>query len=214
MDTKYYERDRREVLAFVPAGVRRALDVGAATGVFGQALKQHCGCEVWGIEAHAPAAGEAARVLDRVLSRPVEASLGELPDGGFDLVVFNDCLEHLVEPERVLQALKAKLAPGGSFLCSIPNVRYYKHLRELLVRGEWEYVDSGILDRTHMRFFTHKSIRRMFERLGCDVLQLQGIHGRDRLGLTVLNALLLGATWDLRYKQLLCLARPAGAAPA
>ncbi|HZJ72531.1 MAG TPA: class I SAM-dependent methyltransferase [Planctomycetota bacterium] len=208
MDDGYYERERREVLAFVPPGVRRALDVGAATGAFGRALKEHSGCEVWGIEAHAPAAEQAARALDRVLAARVEAALGELPAQGFDLIVFNDSLEHLVEPEAVLAAMLPKLAPGGAFLCSIPNVRYYKNLRGLLLRADWEYVDSGVLDRTHLRFFTHKSIRRMFETLGCEVVRLEGIHGRDRLGLKLLSALTLGGAWDLRFKQLACLARP------
>jgi SAM-dependent methyltransferase len=204
----YYANERLELLPFVPAGVRRVLDVGAARGGFGKALKDRLQCEVWGIEPNAQAAAAAAAVLDRVLPCPVEQALARLPDGAFDLVVFNDSLEHLPDPEATLKAMTAKLGADGRFLCSIPNVRYYKVLRDFVLRGEWEYADEGVMDRTHLRFYTHKSIRRMFERLDCELLALQGIHGRDRLGLRLLSLLTLGRTWDLRYKQFACLARP------
>ena len=210
----YYTNERLELLPLVPEQARRVLDVGAARGGFGQALKARRGCEVWGIEPNAEAAAAARAVLDRVLACPVGEALGQLPDGAFDLVVFNDSLEHLPDPEAVLAAMAGKLAGGGAVLCSIPNVRYYKVLRELVLRGEWEYVDEGVLDRTHLRFFTEKSIRRMFARLGFELVALQGIHGRDRLGLKLLSALTLGRTADLRYKQFACLARPARAAAA
>jgi SAM-dependent methyltransferase len=204
----YFAKERLELLPLVPADSRRVLDVGSARGRFGVALKQRQPCEVWGIEPDLDAAGAATAVLDRVLACRVEQALSDLPDGAFDLVTFNDSLEHLPDPEAVLAAMKAKLAPHGSFLCSIPNVRYYKQVRAYLLRGEWEYAEEGVMDRTHLRFFTHRSILRMFGRLGCDVLVLQGIHGRDRLGLAVLSCLTLGRTWDLRYKQFACLARP------
>jgi 2-polyprenyl-3-methyl-5-hydroxy-6-metoxy-1,4-benzoquinol methylase len=214
MSGSYFTNERLELLPFVPPDVRRALDVGAAHGGFGRALKEQRDCEVWGIEPNAEAAAAARSVLDRVLACSVEQALAQLPDGAFDLVVLNDSLEHLPDPEATLSAMTAKLGAGGRFLCSIPNVRYYKVVRELVLRGEWEYVDEGVMDRTHLRFFTHKSIRRMFERLDCELLAMEGIHGRDRLGLVLLNALSLGRTWDLRYKQFACLARPRAGAPA
>lgn len=206
--SSYFTNQRLELMPFVPAQVRRALDVGAARGGFGQALKAERGCEVWGIEPNPDAAAAATAVLDRVLACPVEQALAQLPDGGFDLIVFNDSLEHLPDSEGTLAGMIAKLAPDGRFLCSIPNVRFYKVMRDLLLQGEWEYVDEGVMDRTHLRFFTHKSIRRMFERLDCELLSIEGIHGRDRVGLMLLNALTLGRTWDLRFKQFACLARP------
>lgn len=204
----YYANERLELLPLVPEAARRVLDVGAARGGFGQALKARRACEVWGIEPEAAAAAAATAVLDRVLACPVGEALAQLPDAGFDLVVFNDSLEHLPDPEAVLAAMVAKLRPGGSVLCSIPNVRYYKVMRQLVLRGEWEYADEGVLDRTHLRFFTEKSIRRMFSRLDFELLELQGIHGRDRWGLALLSALTFGRTRDLRYKQFACLARP------
>jgi len=204
----YFANARLELLPFVPPGVRRALDVGAARGGFGQALKAERGCEVWGIEPNAEAAAAARAVLDQVLDCPVEQALERLPAAGFDLIVFNDSLEHLADPEAVLALMAGKLGEGGSVLCSIPNVRYYKVLRQLVLRGEWEYAEEGVLDRTHLRFFTEKSIRRMFERLDFELLALSGIHVRDRLGLRLLSALTLGRTRDLSCKQFACLARP------
>ncbi len=208
MVDNYYRYARTEILELVPADSRRILDVGCAAGAFGRLVKEKNNAEVWGIELNEEAAGEAARVLDKVLNGSIDEALPGLPDNSFDLIVFNDILEHLVEPERCLQALKAKLAAGGRFLCSIPNARFYKHVRSYLIHGDWDYVDEGILDRTHLRFFTYKSIVKMFERLDCELLFIRGINPKKRFWLGALNILLFGAIRDMRYMQFACLARP------
>lgn len=208
MTVDYHHNPRPEMLQFIPPGSQIVLDVGCAAGAFGQAVRTKFGAEVWGIEPHAPAAQEAASKLSKVIHAPIETAIAELPDGRFDLIVLNDVLEHLIDPEACLRQLKAKLKPGGHFLCSVPNVRYYKHLREVLVHGEWEYRDEGVLDRTHLRFFTIKSVAAMLARLDCDIVTLKGINGRRRLWLKLLNLLSFGGLSDIPYMQIACLAKP------
>src|SRR5262249_2993587 len=120
---KYYMEARPEMLGFVPAHCRRLLDVGCGTGMFGALVKQNRQIEVWGVEPFAAAAGKATDKLDRVITGPFEPE-SDLPAGAFDCIVFNDVLEHMVEPERALRYAKLLLAAGGTLLASIPNVRH------------------------------------------------------------------------------------------
>jgi 2-polyprenyl-3-methyl-5-hydroxy-6-metoxy-1,4-benzoquinol methylase len=205
----YYACPRREMLKYVPEPSKTVLDVGCGEGLFGHTLQQMSpGREVWGIEIDAAAAVQARANIDRVLVGDVQSVLGELPDGHFDCVVFNDVLEHLVDPEAVLTEIKRHLAPGGSVVCSIPNVRYFPVLFRLILRKEWRYVDNGVLDRTHLRFFTVNSISEMFRRLGYDILTIEGINRLNTWRPKVASLLSLGLFSDCRNKQYACLVRP------
>lgn len=209
-DESYYRQERLEMQALVPTAARRVLEVGCGAGTFGAALKARQGAEVWGIEPSASAASRAESVLDRVLCCSIESALDELPDGHFDWIVFNDVLEHLVDPEGALRALLPKLARGGGFVASIPNLRYYKVLRDLVLKGEFEYVEHGVLDRTHLRFFTPKSVARMWDRLGCEVVERRALNTRRRPWLRALALLTFGATDDIRSPQFGWRVRPRG----
>ncbi len=83
----------------------------------------------------------------------------QLPDGFFDVVICNDVIEHMPDHDVFLQSIKSKLSDRGVLVCSIPNVRYLENLIHLVVKKDWQYQDSGILDRTHLRFFTEKSLK-------------------------------------------------------
>lgn len=168
--------ERREMLAFVPPAARSVLDVGCGPGGFGQALRQDDPTrEVWGIEVDEEVAAGAARFYDRMV-------VGAFPDAlagagkTFDCVVFNDVLEHTVDPWAILRATVALLAPGGVVVASIPNVRNVSVVLDLVLRGNWTYRDIGILDRTHLRFFTSRSIRALFADSGFAVEALRGIN--------------------------------------
>jgi len=170
----YYEQPRSEMLPFLPVQCRRVLEVGCGSGVFGETVRTKLGAEVWGVEPESAVAALAERRLDRVVNSkfPDDAVL---PEKYFDCVVFNDVLEHMAMPEAALTRAKQVLAPGGSVLASIPNVCHFPTLWRLVVAGEWEYTERGILDKTHLRFFTRSSITGFFAGNGFRLDALEGI---------------------------------------
>ncbi len=207
---RYYDCDRAEMLQFVPGQARTTLEIGCANGRFSTSLKRRQNCEAWGIELNADAAAIAALTLDKVLSGDVFEILDGLPDDYFDCVICNDILEHLPVPERVLQGLKRKLASKGVIVASIPNMRYLPVLYELLISRDWKYRDSGVLDRTHLRFFTAKSMDKLFVSSGYKLLQIKGLRIQTRpfytLIFTLIYLLSLGFYGDTRYIQYACVA--------
>jgi 2-polyprenyl-3-methyl-5-hydroxy-6-metoxy-1,4-benzoquinol methylase len=204
----YYTQARPEMLPFIPKDAKRILDVGCSEGKFGAELKQRLGAEVWGVEMVEATAEIARRRLERVLVGDIMQQLQHLPDRYFDCITFNDVIEHLVDPYRMLLEIKQKIAEHGVIVCSIPNVRYFRNLFSLIVRGDWHYEDSGTLDKTHLRFFTKKSIREMLESLGYRVLRLEGINPTPSWKVALFNIATLGKFSDARYLQFCCVARP------
>lgn len=178
MDNKlnYHFYDRTEMLPFVPTSALNVLDVGCGSGKFGNMLKAERGCLVTGVEPFPAAAAEARKVLDQVIESPIEIAVSQLPVQHFDLICFNDVLEHLVDPWEVLRLCKPLLKPDGFILASVPNVLHLLHLKELLSTRDWRYREEGILDRTHLRFFTRISTIRLFDESGYRVRQIEGIN--------------------------------------
>jgi len=173
----YYKNVRQEMLAFLPENAKKVLDVGCAEGHFGFAIKVKNKAEVWGIELMPEHGMEAEKILDKVFIGKCEQFLNDLPNNYFDVIYFNDVLEHMVDPYQVLTILKSKLINKGHVISSIPNLRYYKVFKELVFDEEFEYKEEGILDKTHLRFFTKKSIVKMYERLGYKIIFHVGING-------------------------------------
>ena len=169
----YPDQYNASLLAMVEQAPARVLELGCATGLLGAKLKERFpNAFVAGIEANRAAADLAARRLDhveRARLEDVRFSAQEPRGGPFDLVIAGDVLEHLVDPWRLLERLKPCLAPGATLLASIPNVRNLALLSDVLLKGSWEYQASGLLDVTHLRFFTFADMRRMFEQTGYTV---------------------------------------------
>lgn len=197
----YFSHGRPEMLRFVPKDRCRVLELGCAAGAFGAALKQRQATEVWGIEPDSVAAGHAAARLDRVLQGRLEDRLGELPSQHFDCIVCNDVLEHLSDPDAVLRALTGVMARRAVLVGSIPNVRYFPILCDLLWNADWRYVDEGVLDRTHRRFFTRKSLVRTLRETGYDPQQVVGINPTGSIRARVASVLSGGKLDDCRYLQ-------------
>ncbi|MEP7246530.1 MAG: class I SAM-dependent methyltransferase, partial [Gammaproteobacteria bacterium] len=193
---------RQNVLSHVPRDARTLLDVGCNTGAFGEALKQERpGICVWGVEPIEGAAEIAATRYDHVVTGSYPDALAAA-DAQFDCIVFNDVLEHLVDPESALKKAGELLRPGGAVVASIPNMRYLPVLRDLVTRAEWRYSSEGVLDRTHLRFFTHKSIAEMFTESGYRIVTLEGINARPTSWkFRALNLVTSNAFADLRYLQ-------------
>ena len=212
---EYYGRPRREMVSQVPAAAAVILDIGCGAGAFGAGLKQEWArrggsLEVWGVELDAEAAKRATEVLDKVLVGDVAMALADLPAGGFDAVILNDILEHLVAPEELLSSLRPLLRPGGHVVSSVPNVRHFPNVVNLVVHGRWEYTDEGILDRTHLRFFTRSSMIALFEDGGFAVESVVGINPTGSLKFKLINGLTLGRWSDMRYLQFAIRARVRG----
>ncbi|HET6175194.1 MAG TPA: class I SAM-dependent methyltransferase [Gaiellales bacterium] len=172
-DDAYFEFTRPELRALVPASARRVLDVGCGAGALGAALKGERGCQVVGLEAFPEAAARARTRLDEVLELDLD-SLAALPPsiGSFDAMVFGDVLEHLRDPKRLLGALLPSLSPEGALVFSVPNVRHWSVVCPLLVNDSWEYTDAGLLDRTHVHFFTLKEFCSLLAGLGLEAIHL------------------------------------------
>jgi len=216
--SRYLEQFNEDLLALLPEGARTFLDVGCAGGRLGAAIKQRRpGARVDGLEYDAAAAELAREHLDVVHQVDLDQGLPAL-EQVYDCVVCGDVLEHLVDPWVALRRLVGVLRPGGHVVASIPNVRYYKVLRDLVLRGRFTYREVGVLDSTHLRFFTLHEMRRLFAAAGLTVLEARPRLGGGNALLRTLDACLLGGLEELRAVQYTLVGRlapqPAGDAPA
>ena len=147
---------------------RRLLDVGAADGLLSRKLTD-LGWRVTAIEGDPVLAQAGARHCERMITVNLDR---DIPDGEepFDVIVYGDVLEHLVDPRRVLVELDRGLAPGGCVIISVPNVAHL-WIRLLLLVGRFDYLDRGILDHSHLRFFTERSLRAMLADAGLSIVR-------------------------------------------
>jgi 2-polyprenyl-3-methyl-5-hydroxy-6-metoxy-1,4-benzoquinol methylase len=207
-DQGYYQYVRPEVGAFLPPNPVRVLEVGCGMGKFRQNLKTQC--EYWGVEQDAKIGALAKSTLDNVLIGMFADVFKLLPDNYFDLIVCNDVIEHMSDHDWFLQSIQEKMIKGQSFLVgSNPNVRYVKNLFALLAKKDWRYTDSGILDRTHLRFFTEKSLKRTLTANGFAIEEFYGINRidlrvRSAKSLVVSSCVLLAALFlgnDISFLQ-------------
>jgi 2-polyprenyl-3-methyl-5-hydroxy-6-metoxy-1,4-benzoquinol methylase len=169
---EYYDQGREDMLPFVPSDVKYVLDVGCSSGGFGQLLKEKKNCTVWGVEP-TDAAFVAEKYLDKVFHDIFHPGL-DLGAQKFDAIVFNDVLEHLSNPWEALVFSKTLLRKNGYIIASIPNVQCYSVVKDLVIHGNWNYTSSGILDKTHLKFFTKKSIVRLFADTGYEMVTIEG----------------------------------------
>ena len=169
-DAAYFNGARHDFVARLPQDAGAAiLEVGCGTGATGvAAFAAGRAARYVGIEID-PASAESARaVLNEVLIGDVERL--ELPwqPATFDALILSEVLEHLVDPWAVLARLARVVRPGGMVLASSPNVAHWRLIREL-VCGHFRLTDRGVLDRTHLRWFTPESFAAMFEGAGFTV---------------------------------------------
>jgi 2-polyprenyl-3-methyl-5-hydroxy-6-metoxy-1,4-benzoquinol methylase len=179
LTNNYYRHVRNEIAEHVFSGKHRVLDVGCATGVLGEFLKQQgCASEVVGIEIDALAAKEASTKLDRVLSENLNHAsvvdvLKDFDRSSFDYIICADVLEHLLDPWATLDDLATFIKPGGRLVVSLPNVQHWSVWLPLILTGRWEYCEAGIMDWTHLRFFTRASSQKLILRANLQVLKCQ-----------------------------------------
>lgn len=154
---------------------KRVLEVGCATGYFTKALAER-GCKVVGMEIDPRAAKEAEAWGDRVVVGNVEDSeIWDLVDDeAFDVVTFGDVLEHLRDPLRTLRMALRKMKPSGFVVASLPNIAH-ADVRLALLHGQFKYRDLGLLDKTHLHFFTLQSVRELFHEAGMTMIETKRV---------------------------------------
>jgi len=145
---------------------RTLLDVGAADGLLSGKFTAR-GWAVTAIECDPALARAAAASCERMIVANLNREIPEL-DACYDAIVFGDVLEHLADPGAVLRAFTRFLAPEGVVVVSVPNVAHLI-IRLSLLFGRFDYIDRGILDESHLRFFTQRSLRRLVSDVGLDI---------------------------------------------
>jgi SAM-dependent methyltransferase len=174
-DAQYHDNTRVEIGSFISESPTLVLDVGCGGGATGKLIKEKFpGARIVGIESNPQAADHAREFLDDVIcgdlhEAPIPARLG---NARIDLVLLLDVLEHLFDPWRALERIRSWLTPATRVLASIPNVRNLATLDDLAA-GHWRYEANGVLDITHVRFFTKASLRELFEDTGYDIVDMQ-----------------------------------------
>jgi SAM-dependent methyltransferase len=203
----YYQSERQDIAELVPAEAKRVLEVGCGQGLLGKLLRSR-GHYVAGLELVPEVAEEARPNLDEIFCGDVERA--ELPWAAesFDALVMADVLEHLLDPWRVLAKVVRCLRPGGVAVASVPNVQNYRIIRDL-VRGRWEYADSGLMDRGHLRFFTYREIVRLFDGAGLNVVDRRCLYNR-KLRRRIMMALTFGKIEPFFVRQYLVVGRKGG----
>ena len=202
----YFSHRRIELLEFLPQEYNTVLDVGCGDGSFLKLLRGE-NRELWGIELAEKPAKRAKEIFKNVLSGSVEDNITKLPENHFDVIFFNDVLEHLSDPYFVLDQIKKQLKKEGVVISSILNIRYHSALKSLLFNKDWRYESHGIMDKTHLRFFTKKSIARMYEEAGYSILSHRGINLSRSIKPWLYNIPLLFTSMDIRIPQYATLAK-------
>lgn len=196
----YYSLKRDEMFKFIPDNTKTLLEVGCGAGNFGSFFKTK-GMEVWGVEPNKESAEKASKKLFRVLNRTFDSDI-DLPLKYFDCIVFNDVLEHLYDPWECLSFAKKFMKNEDSkIVASVPNFRYWSNLYEIIVKKDFKYKDWGLLDYTHIRFFTKKTIEELFSKSGYEICVMEGINPSQSLKFKVTNTILLNSIKDMRYQQ-------------
>lgn len=161
IDLSYYSHSRPEVARLVPRAAKKILDVGCGAGALGLELLNRQDCELYGIECNSFVGSLAKNYYARVDIADIEQFDFPYEKDFFDCILLADVLEHLKNPWQIVKELSHYLKPSGSLICSIPNITHAEALFPLLL-GKWDYVDAGILDRTHLRFFTPQTVQSLF----------------------------------------------------
>jgi 2-polyprenyl-3-methyl-5-hydroxy-6-metoxy-1,4-benzoquinol methylase len=182
-------------------GCRRVLEIGCGVGDLGAQALSGGDCEFYaGIELFDEAAGKAETRLSQVVGGDVESVSLPWKEKTFDALIMSEVLEHLRDPGDVLRRLRPLLVDGGRVFASSPNAAHHSVIR-MLWRGEWNAADYGIMDRTHLRWFTPASYQEMFERAGFGVDRLESI-SELTLKQRLLCAALLGRRNHLFWGQI------------
>jgi 2-polyprenyl-3-methyl-5-hydroxy-6-metoxy-1,4-benzoquinol methylase len=163
----YGGNDNEDVLRGLGKISGRLLDVGCGEGSWAPRLRAAGAHELVALDPSAEAIERARERYDAALVGTIEGThLSELGGVPFDVLIVADVLEHLIDPWLALNTLRSWAAPGALLAVSVPNMRFYRLVGNLLARGEFEYERYGVRDWTHLRWFTRHSLARMLHASG------------------------------------------------
>lgn len=172
----YFSNARADFVRRLPCdSTASILEVGCGTGATGAlAMARGRAGRYVGIELMDSAAAKARHVLSEVRVGDVECMQFDWLPASFDALILSEVLEHLVDPARTLERLSRVIRPGGLVLASSPNVAHWRVVKELTL-GRFDLTDSGVFDRTHLRWFTPSTFARMFREAGFNVVGIEPV---------------------------------------
>lgn len=189
---QYYHELRAPLISLARGNPRRVLELGCAAGQTLAYFKTRGAEYTVGVEI-VPEVAELARrrpEVDEVIVGNVEQLELDYPAQSFDLIIAGHVLEHLVDPWAVLKRLHTLLKPGGQLIGALPNIRYHSVILPLLFKGTWQYQQTGIMDWTHLRFFSHATIEDLLRSTGFKIDAIVPESGGPRAGL--INSITFG----------------------
>ena len=170
---EYFQNVRSELISEIPPDVKKILDVGCGQGATGHAIKQNLDIdEIVGIELLENAARVAKTKLDKVIVGDIETLDLDFKKGYFDCILFADVLEHTQDPWNVLYKFRPYLHDDGIVIMSIPNLRHIAPVLKIIF-DRFDYEPLGILDKSHLRFFTLYTIKNMIKESGYKILEIK-----------------------------------------
>jgi 2-polyprenyl-3-methyl-5-hydroxy-6-metoxy-1,4-benzoquinol methylase len=171
----YRSNPRPDIERLIAPAGRTILDVGCGEGALASRLKASGAARVAGIELDEAAARIASQRLDVLVKGDISTVALPFERGEFDYMIFADVLEHLPDPDKILERMLPLLKNDGRVIVSVPNMRFLPVLARLVI-DRWAYTDAGVRDRTHLRIFTRRSFERMLAERGLVVEQLERNH--------------------------------------
>lgn len=171
---EYYNRTNLDLLDTMNPNLKTILEIGCGAGSLGERYKRiNPHCEYIGLELNEEAAKIAEQRLDKVIRGNAETITDlNIPNQSIDCLVYGDVLEHLVLPEEVIKKHLSLLTENGQMIACIPNIGHWTILAKLFL-GQWRYEEEGLLDKTHLRFFTLESIKKLYQDCGINIIKIK-----------------------------------------
>ncbi|MCK9223784.1 MAG: class I SAM-dependent methyltransferase [Candidatus Muirbacterium halophilum] len=191
MNSNYYSSIRNDIIKYIPKKVKNILEIGAGTGNTLLKIKELDLAEnVYGIEIlKIENSNQTNPIIKEFIIGDIEKLNLNFENNFFDIIIAGDVLEHLVNPWKTISYLSKFLKKDGLIISSIPNIRNYKVLKDIFFKGSFTYQESGILDKTHLRFFCKKNIIDLFKKSNFSIIKIESNRTKSQYKFRLKNIL-------------------------